>query len=78
MSTLLTNGNLLLGPRRGAAGRDHQSNSWLWPLRAWLAWSQRIDQRASLREIADDPHILSDLGLTREEALEHANRPFWR
>jgi uncharacterized protein YjiS (DUF1127 family) len=37
-----------------------------------------MDQRASLREIADDPHMLGDLGLTREEALEHANRPFWR
>jgi uncharacterized protein YjiS (DUF1127 family) len=37
-----------------------------------------MDQRASLREIADDPHMLRDLGLTREQALAHANRPFWR
>ena len=78
MSMLSANGNLLSWRRHSAAGLDHQSNSWLRPIRAWLAWGERIDQRAALREIADDPHILRDLGLTREEALEHANRPFWR
>ena len=35
-------------------------------------------QRAALREIAHDPHLLSDLGLTRDEALAQANKPFWR
>jgi uncharacterized protein YjiS (DUF1127 family) len=44
----------------------------------WLARGEVMHQRAALREIADDPHMLKDLGLTREEALEHANRPFWR
>jgi uncharacterized protein YjiS (DUF1127 family) len=78
MSTLFANGNLPSRLRCGCAGHDHQSNSWLRPIQTWLAWSERMDQRASLREIADDPHMLGDLGLTREEALEHANRPFWR
>jgi uncharacterized protein YjiS (DUF1127 family) len=32
----------------------------------------------ALREIADDPHLLRDLGLTRDEALREAARPFWR
>jgi uncharacterized protein YjiS (DUF1127 family) len=58
--------------------RDHQSNSWLGPLTWLLARSEIKHQRAGLREIADDPHLLKDLGLTREEALENANRPFWR
>jgi uncharacterized protein YjiS (DUF1127 family) len=37
-----------------------------------------MQQRVDLREIADDPHLLGDLGLTRDEALEQANMPFWR
>jgi uncharacterized protein YjiS (DUF1127 family) len=44
----------------------------------WLARIERINQRDDLRAIADNPHLLADLGLTREEALEQANKPFWR
>src|SRR5262245_52724740 len=44
---------------------------------AWWSWLDRPLQRIALREIADDPHLLSDLGLTREEALREAARPFW-
>jgi uncharacterized protein YjiS (DUF1127 family) len=57
---------------------DQQSNSWLGPLNWLLARSEIKRQRAALSDIADNPHLLKDLGLTREEALEHANRPFWR
>ncbi|WP_453945796.1 MULTISPECIES: hypothetical protein [Bradyrhizobium] len=35
-------------------------------------------QRMALRAIADDPHLLRDLGLTREEAQREASSPFWR
>jgi uncharacterized protein YjiS (DUF1127 family) len=45
---------------------------------AWLSWLDRPLRRIALREIADDPHLLSDLGLTREEALREAAKPFWR
>ena len=45
---------------------------------AWWSWLDRPLQRIALREIADDPHLLSDLGLTREEVLREAVRPFWR
>ena len=38
----------------------------------------RHSQREGLRAIADDPHLLRDLGLTREQALEEADKPFWR
>jgi uncharacterized protein YjiS (DUF1127 family) len=43
----------------------------------WRVWDERSRQRAALRDIADDPHLLADLGLTREEALEQASQPFW-
>jgi uncharacterized protein YjiS (DUF1127 family) len=32
----------------------------------------------ALRGIADDPHLPGDLGLTREQALREAAKPFWR
>ena len=32
----------------------------------------------ALREIAHDPHLLNDLGLSRDEAPHEAARPFWR
>ena len=38
----------------------------------------RRNQREALRALADDPHLLRDLGLTRDQALEEADRPFWR
>jgi uncharacterized protein YjiS (DUF1127 family) len=44
----------------------------------WWSWLDRPLQRIALREIADDPHLLSDLGLTRDEALREAAKPFWR
>ncbi len=47
-----------------------------WP--GWLdLWSRRR-QRQALRELVDDPHRLNDLGLTRQQALEEADKPFWR
>jgi uncharacterized protein YjiS (DUF1127 family) len=44
----------------------------------WWRWLDRSLQRIALREIADDRHLLSDLGLTREQALREAAKPFWR
>ncbi|MEK9281419.1 MULTISPECIES: hypothetical protein [unclassified Bradyrhizobium] len=78
MSTLFANSYIPARLRRNATMADHQRNSWLVPLDRWLASSERMHQRADLRAIADDPHLLADLGLTREEALEQADLPFWR
>jgi uncharacterized protein YjiS (DUF1127 family) len=78
MSTLFANGDFRARVRRNAATADHQSNSWLMLLDRWLTCSERVHQRNGLRAIADDPHLLADLGLTREEALEQADMPFWR
>ena len=78
MSTLFANGHFPLRVRRSATPADHQRNSWLATLDRWLAVGERMHQRADLREIANNPHLLADLGLTREEALEQADKPFWR
>ena len=78
MSTLFADSNPSLPSRGRAAGRHHQSSSWLRPPDWLLACSETTHQRAALREIAHDPHLLRDLGLTQDEALELADRPFWR
>ena len=46
--------------------------------RAIRRQSARRRQREALRALADDPHLLRDLGLSREEALDEADKPFWR
>ena len=57
--------------------RPHQKN---WGLAFALLWRElrrRQRSRRELRELADDPHLLKDLGLTRWEALEEADKSFW-
>jgi len=61
------------------AGDHHQSNSGSASVtHRWLNWAERRRQRIALRELADDRHFLNDLGLTREQALAEAAKPFWR
>jgi uncharacterized protein YjiS (DUF1127 family) len=66
-------------PARPAA----RLNQLIWGivLARWRAhrrhWARRR-QREALRALADDAHLLRDLGLTREQALEEADKPFWR
>jgi len=64
--------------RRRATVAVHEQNSWQALIGRWLARIERINQRDDLRAIANDPHLLADLGLTREQALEQADKPFWR
>jgi len=68
----------LFADRGLRARRGHQSNSWPGLLTWLLARNETMHQRAALRDLADDPHLLRDLGLTRKEALDEADRPFWR
>ena len=44
-----------------------------------VRWFARSRQRRALREIAEsnDFHLLKDIGVSREEALREANKPFW-
>ena len=61
--------------------RVHQPNSGPAPAarwHRWFDWAARRRQRIALRELADDKHFLGDLGLTREQALHEAAKPFWR
>lgn len=41
-----------------------------------LRWA-RHSQRKALRDLADDPHLLADIGMTRDQALEEAGRSFF-
>ena len=48
------------------------------PLRTVGAWLVRAVERRALRELAQEAHLLSDIGLSREQALREASKPFWR
>ncbi len=69
MSTLFAAANSLLRRRPRSVADIHESNSWTSLLERWLLRFERSRQLADLREIADDKHLLNDLGLTRDEAL---------
>lgn len=67
--------------RRRALFPPYQSNSWSGWAALWhemSRWSERSRQRAALRDLAEDQHLLDDLGLTRQEAIGEATKPFWR
>jgi uncharacterized protein YjiS (DUF1127 family) len=38
----------------------------------------RRRQRHALADLAEDKHRLADIGLTREQVLREAGKPFWR
>ena len=42
------------------------------------AWVVRSGQRKALGELAEEGRLLSDIGLTRKEAMREAGKPFWR
>jgi len=41
-------------------------------------WMAQQQQRHALADLAEDKHLLADVGLTREQALGEAGKPFWR
>ena len=45
---------------------------------AVAAWIVRSGERRALRELAKDRRLLRDVGLTREQVLREAGKPFWR
>ena len=72
MSMFLTAAGSWLRRTPHSSAKAHESYSWL---DGWRRWLDQRRQVAALREIADDKHLLSDLGLTRDEALSgHALR----
>jgi uncharacterized protein YjiS (DUF1127 family) len=59
-------------PRPGL--RLHQKN---WGAARWRSWRlrwARHSQRKVLRDLACDPHLLADIGVSREQALEEAGK----
>jgi uncharacterized protein YjiS (DUF1127 family) len=65
-------------PRRGS--QAHQKNWGTALFRRWRRWClrrARHSQRKVLRDLADDPHLLKDIGVSREEALKEAKRLVW-
>ena len=63
------------------AARYDQENS-SYPaamLRVVGTWIERSRSRRALRELAElDACRLADIGLSRQEALREASKPFWR
>ena len=60
--------------------RVHQKNWGAAPGERWRRWRlrwARHSQRQSLRDLADNPHLLADIGVTREEALREAGKFFF-
>ena len=41
-----------------------------------VTWHQRAEQRRQLLDL--DAHLLEDVGISRTDALELGQRPFWR
>ena len=67
------------GPPARARFARHQWNSWLTVLRRVIRlWAARRSQRTTLGELAEETHLLDDVGLTRAQALREAAKPFWR
>ena len=63
-----------------AAGLQ-QNNSWRPVSAAWRilqGWAERRAQRHALLELADQKHLLADVGLTRAQVVREAARPFWQ
>ena len=48
------------------------------PMKAFATCSARSAERRALRELAQDPHLLNDIGLSRDQALREASKLFWR
>ena len=42
------------------------------------AWILRCAERRALRALAEDRRQLNDVGLSREQVLREATKPFWR
>jgi uncharacterized protein YjiS (DUF1127 family) len=66
------------GSEKGA--QAHQKNWGAALFREWCRWrlrQARHRQRKVLRDLADDPHLLRDIGVCREEALKEAERRVW-
>jgi uncharacterized protein YjiS (DUF1127 family) len=46
----------------------------------WIfaTWRSRSAERRALRELVEEPRLLNDIGLSREQVLREAEKRFWR
>jgi uncharacterized protein YjiS (DUF1127 family) len=58
-----------------ASNSSTSSHDWQSLLKVWV---QRSRERKELAELANDDHLLSDIGVSRVDALREAAKPFWR
>jgi uncharacterized protein YjiS (DUF1127 family) len=65
-------------PAKPARLADQHSSALSTALRTMLLWRMRSSQRKALRELACRPHLLRDVGLDREQALQESAKPFWQ
>jgi uncharacterized protein YjiS (DUF1127 family) len=62
---------------RTAAGQARPV--YLWLLDTLRVWGQRNRQRHALRLLTErDDCLLKDIGLSRDDALREAEKPFWQ
>ena len=47
------------------------------PFRTVAMWFARSAERSELRELAKNRHLLNDIGLSREQVINEAVKPFW-
>jgi uncharacterized protein YjiS (DUF1127 family) len=79
MSTSLHHSNVVwLTPAARGWAQSPQFHSWPAWVRRLLSLLDKSRQRAALRAMADNKHLLDDIGLTRRQALDEADRPFWQ
>jgi uncharacterized protein YjiS (DUF1127 family) len=67
--------------RIGSAARPASppsGSTWRRFLALASVWLLRAAQRRQLAEIALDPHMLRDLGLTEHDAAREIRKQFWR
>ncbi len=65
------------GPAPRAAAPDRRLRRAVWALVETVAcWRERAVQRRALARL--DDRLLSDIGVSRGEALAEADKPFWR
>ena len=67
-----------LAPQGAQRHQENFGRAIHYPWPGWLGLWERQLQRKALRELADDPHMLDDLGLRRRQVVEEGEKPFWR
>jgi uncharacterized protein YjiS (DUF1127 family) len=83
MSNQFTQGRAILWREIGAGEALYHGSGLLTrigeALLTLLFWAGRSRQRKQLGELAEfDNYLLEDIGVSQEEALREAAKPFWR